>query len=387
MWSAATDMVKSVIRGAVRAAVILLAAVVFAAHTLAVAYDGSAPAAQTPASVYIRAIESSADVIVHADPVHHLDQHDPFGTLAYQDDALARAARLVATSDPNRSRRYVSVAMDIADYLVKHDAMSHDHQLGWGLPAAWDAFGDKVPNPAYQVYAFQTALVSWALLDTYTITARASYFTTVERVMAAYLPHSTTSLGPDCRSCRMFWYSTSANDAGRYVKNTNVLMGQVMALLYRISGKSAYRAYATQVYNEEVYEVVRNGNYGYLGVNDPLYQRTAGPEAHIVLETFAYSQLAALLGAPPSQTKATFDRMDALFWNCGARCFSPPVALGLPPTPDIYIEFMTCYPVTFNTIYAANCARMIATPGLPNLSPFPMIGLLYALPNLPDAGA
>ncbi len=365
--------------GSTRAFVILTVIIILGAYTsVAGNYGGaraSSPPAFPPASPYLRTTLAGADVIVRANPTQNLDRSNPFGALAYQGSALAHAARLVRASDPARSRRYATVANTIASYLVRHDAMSRDHQLGWGRPGAWDAFGDGTTNPPYQVYAFQTGLVSAALLDTYAITANRAYLTTVESVMRAYLPFSTTRLDPSCGFCRMFWYSTNANDAGRYVKNTNVLMGWVMAGLYRITGKSDYRAYATQVYNEETYEIVHRGDYSYLGVNDRRYSRAIGPEAHIVLETYAYSQIAALLGLSDSQTRATFDRMVETFWQCGARCQAT-------ATPNAYSEFMSCYPASFDTSYAARCARLLTTPGLPHLSPFPLIGALYALPNL-----
>ncbi len=238
------------LRFVARAAVILTVVAILSAQAPAEAHANSASALNAPSSPYIRMIEASADVIVDANPTRHINSSDPFGILAYQGSALARAARLVASSDPARSQRYASVAIAIANYLVSHDAISLNLQPGWGRPAAWDAFGDGSVNPPYQVYAFQTGLASQALLDTFALTANRAYLTTVERVMRAYLPHSTTRLDSGCGSCRMFWYSTSANDAGRYVKNTNVLMGWVMARLYRITGKTGYRAYATQVYNE-----------------------------------------------------------------------------------------------------------------------------------------
>ena len=373
-----------------RAAGILLVAVILSGivsvRASVMAHDDGALAVEaSTTTAYLSVMEAGADVIANADPTHNLSASDPFSGLAYQADALARAARAVAASDPARSQRYTSVAITIANYLVRHDALAPNGQLGWGRPDAWDAFGDGTVNPAHQVYAFQTALVSWALLDVYTLTHNTTYLTTVERVMASYLPHSTTRLGANCHSCRMFWYSTNANDAGRYVKNTNVLMGHVMALLYGITGGSGYHTYATQVYNEETYEIVQRGNYRYLGVNDPHFRSAVGPDAHIVLETFGYSQIAALLRIPASQTRATFDRMVSTFWKCGGKCYSTPIASGFTPPLTIYTEFMTCYPVSFNSAYLAGCARMISNPALPHLSPFPLVGLLYALPSVTPA--
>lgn len=332
-------------------------------------------------------VAMGADAIVSSDPLNHLSANGSFSSLAYDDETLLRSAQVFAVSDPARSQRYLTLATAIADYFVQNDALESDGKIGWGLPYAWDAFGDKTINPANQIYGFQTALVSWALLDMYTATQNSAYLTAAESAMANYAPSGTTSFGPSCQSCFMFWYSTNANDVGRYVKNTNVLMGLAEARLFQVTGDVHYQTLANGVYNEETYEIVQHGNYRYLGVDDPKFDPAVSPEAHLVLETFAYSQIAALLEMPGSQTQATFDRMDTTFWNCGANCLGWPVALGPTAGPSIYTEFMTCYPATFNSVYAARCARMIVTPGQPDLSPFPLIALLYALPYLPPAPA
>lgn len=44
---------------------------------------------------------------------------------------------------------------------------------------------------------------------------------------------------------------------------------------------------------------------------------------------------------------------------------------------------MTCYPATFDPLYAPHCAKTLAAPNQPTRSPFPLAGLLYALPDLP----
>ena len=354
--------------------------------TAGIAFGGRAAHAAASTSTPQALVAKAADAIVSSDPLGHINQSNPFGGLAYQGDALARSAQVFATSDPARSQRYLTAATAIADYLVQNDALESDGKIGWGLPSAWDAFGDGTINPANQVYAFQTALVSWALLDTYTITQNSAYLAAVESAMANYAPSGTTSFSKGCQGCFMFWYSTNTNDAGRYVKNTNVLMGQVEADLFRITGDPQYQAMATAIYNEEAYEVVQNGDYAYLGIDDPKYNPAIAPDAHIVLETFGYSQIAALLGLSDSQTRATFDGMVAAFWNCGSRCQAAPITSpGIATT--LYAQFMGCYPVDFDATRATTCECMLSAFNLTNLLPFPLIGLLYALPFLPSATA
>ncbi len=329
-------------------------------------------------------VASAADAIVSSDPLSHLSQIDPFGGLAYQDDALARSAQVFAVSDPARSQRYITEATAISDYFVQNDALESDGKIGWGLPVAWDAFGDGTINPANQIYGFQTALVSWALLDTYTVTQNSAYLTAVESAMANYAPSGTTSFGQICQSCFMFWYSTNPNDVGRYVKNTNVLLGQVEAELFRVTGDSQYQAVASAIYNEETYEIVQHGNYRYLGVDDPKFNPATSPDAHIALETFAYSQIASALGLNDSQTQATFDGMVKAFWVCGSACLAAPITSAPGLATSIYAQFMACYPVAFDTTYASVCQQMFTNPNQMNLLPFPLIGLLYALPLLPS---
>ncbi|MEO7001768.1 MAG: hypothetical protein ABI068_08100 [Ktedonobacterales bacterium] len=110
---------------------------------------------------------ASADAIMESNPLATLDPRDPWGVLANQEVVLTRSAQLLASSDPARSQWYLAEATTIADYLVQNGALESAGKIGWGLTYAWDAFGDGTTNPANQMYGFQTALVSRALLATH----------------------------------------------------------------------------------------------------------------------------------------------------------------------------------------------------------------------------
>jgi hypothetical protein len=254
-------------RGRLNAGVALACALIC---VVALAWGQNAPVARAASVDPLAVVELGADAIVASDPLHHLNARDPFGVLANQAVALTRAARVVAASDPARAASYESLAAAIASDLVQQDTLEADGAVGWGLPVAFDAFGDGTVNPPNQIYAFQTALVSLALLDVYADTGASADLAAVEAALAHYAPSGTTTCAGGCSGCFMFWYSTNANDAGRYVKNTNVLMGLVAARLYLVTGDSQDQALAAAVYQEETYETVQHANLRYLGVDDPI---------------------------------------------------------------------------------------------------------------------
>lgn len=50
-------------------------------------------------------------------------------------------------------------------FLIQHADERHDGFAGWGVPAAWDAYGDGSTNPRDTKYAISNAVVIDALLD------------------------------------------------------------------------------------------------------------------------------------------------------------------------------------------------------------------------------
>jgi len=50
-------------------------------------------------------------------------------------------------------------------WLIDHSRLDSSGVVGWGVPVAWDAYGDDSINPVNTVYAISTAIVVDALLD------------------------------------------------------------------------------------------------------------------------------------------------------------------------------------------------------------------------------
>lgn len=110
--------------------------------------------------------------------VDRFDPHFPGrGLDAYtptieSDHAMAYA--LVASAESHRYRftgenRARQSAIQAADWLVEHRDPDGDGVIGWGLPFAWDAFGDGSINPANATYTITTALAIQALLDVHRV--------------------------------------------------------------------------------------------------------------------------------------------------------------------------------------------------------------------------
>lgn len=67
--------------------------------------------------------------------------------------------------DAGRTPALSALAQTSESWLLMHNDEDGDWIKGWGLPFAWDAFGDGTPNPANTGYAITTAIVIDALLD------------------------------------------------------------------------------------------------------------------------------------------------------------------------------------------------------------------------------
>ena len=59
----------------------------------------------------------------------------------------------------------LTLARTAGSWLLHHRDENRDGVIGWGVPAAWDAYGDGSTNPANTEYTISTAIVVDALLD------------------------------------------------------------------------------------------------------------------------------------------------------------------------------------------------------------------------------
>ena len=58
-----------------------------------------------------------------------------------------------------------SLHVKAGNWLLEHSRKSPDGRVGWGVPVAWDAYGDGSINPEHTIYTISNAIVMQALLD------------------------------------------------------------------------------------------------------------------------------------------------------------------------------------------------------------------------------
>src|SRR5690606_12000299 len=97
-------------------------------------------------------------VFVRSTPEHVMDH-----PMAYAFFASAEAHRYSRTQD----RASLARAGAAAEWLVQNADLDGDGATAWGLPFAWDAFGDGSENPEHNAYTITTAVAVQALLDVY----------------------------------------------------------------------------------------------------------------------------------------------------------------------------------------------------------------------------
>lgn len=180
---------------------------------------------------------------------------------------------------------------------------------GWGLDAAWDAFGDGTTNPATTVYAFQTGLAIWCLAEAGDVLGDAGMKALAKKAMDAYRASAFVAYGKgypiDCTSCGYFWYSRSKSDVGRYVKNTNVEMAVAALVVDRRQGDATNKAVGAQAAASHYGEIVSYSNYGYLGRYDASYVAGASLfDDHNSFEVYLLFRAGQLLANAAFQTAA-----------------------------------------------------------------------------------
>ncbi|HEV2457687.1 MAG TPA: hypothetical protein VGS80_04925 [Ktedonobacterales bacterium] len=247
-----------------------------------------------------------------------------------------------------------------------------------GACQSWDAFQDGTVNPANTEYAFQTGLAGDALIDVYRVTNNVTYLQTAEEAAATFLPLSTTKVDAKCANCRYFWYSADPNDFGRFVKNTNMLLGSMYARLAAITQDPTYLTPAEQVFNTEQYEVATHANFHYLGFDDPKYSPTGTRDAHIVAEIWGLHDmmisLAPLGFSGAANSLPLLAALETFFWQCGDTCSAS-------PTTDYGVR-AACELAPVDASSRQRCEQAISmylAPGARWLPPYPTLGVLQYL--------
>ncbi|MBK7551996.1 MAG: hypothetical protein IPI61_10175 [Syntrophaceae bacterium] len=118
----------------------------------------------------------------------------------------AELNRLRAGALPEGDRALIRTA---GQWLLDHCDEDGDGIVGWGLPFAWDAYGDGTTNPADTEYTITTGIVVNALLDW----ADSDFAAPQERIVATVASALAPYLdGRFASPSGLFAYSLDAND-------------------------------------------------------------------------------------------------------------------------------------------------------------------------------
>ncbi len=162
----------------------------------------------------------------------------------------------------------------------------------------------------------QTGYAIACLGRAYLVTKESRYLDLAQRAA-----NDSWSFGVSDKTCtgsQNYWFSYSNNDVGRFVRNTNAIMGTGLLWLYRATGNPKYRDRATAIAQSEKCEIAA-GNYGYLGIADPQYRRNPESESrrienHIPHQVKFLEMAGSDLGDKDSYKAA--EQLLSAFLNC-----------------------------------------------------------------------
>jgi len=137
--------------------------------------------------------------------------------MAYALYAWAQAIHAKKTNSAH-ARSNAEIA---ARWLINHSDLNGDSTVGWGLPFAWDAFGDGSTNPANTVYGITTALSVYALLEVFDLTGKKEFLSTALDALDGYITYFTAL--PD--GTGYFWYSERSDDSHPVPNVSSMLAG------------------------------------------------------------------------------------------------------------------------------------------------------------------
>jgi hypothetical protein len=236
----------------------------------------------------------------------------------------AELARLIGA--PAAAR----VAAD-ADALLALSDPAHTGKAGWALPIADTAKNcdgpgsaitfETICNPAGTIFMFETGLALTCLGKAYGLTHKSEYLEAAQKAIDA--GWNAGGAAPNCPNCFSYWYSLNAADAGRFVRNTNALMGMGLAAVYAQTHDARYAERFTQIANAERVEMAAH-NFGYYGIadrlqkQDPAYERRR-IENHVPYVAKGLYEVGAALGDSGAEDEAA--KLMQVWMTCaGADC-------------------------------------------------------------------
>jgi hypothetical protein len=213
-----------------------------------------------------------------------------------------------------------------ADALLAIEDPAHLGKAGWSLPVEENgkdcagpgsaiSFGSTC-NPPGTIYMFETGLALTCLGKAYGLTQKPEYLSGARAAVDA-----TWNAGAEnCPDCFFYWYSLNPANAGRYVRNTNVLMGMGLAAFYADTREARLVERMRAIAAAEHAELAA-GNLGYYGINDML-QRTNAARERRRIENHVPSVAVGLyeIGAATNDDTAKYEGMKLMqaWMHCGA---------------------------------------------------------------------
>jgi hypothetical protein len=180
--------------------------------------------------------------------------------------ALVNAYRLSGEA------KYLEAARRTADFIVAHPAK--------GEPAGWGPKLDKGYGfcPDRDDYTGKDLWDTTRALDCLLAYAAAAK----DRPGYVALTRKVVDGWPSGERQGMRFFSKNAEPcARRYVKNTNIAMGEVLFRLARSTGEPRYQKWAEQTLAAERWEILTRGNFGYHGAM--IYEAPDDPQNKLAL--------------------------------------------------------------------------------------------------------
>ena len=187
---------------------------------------------------------------------------------------------------PNFGERALAAVSEDANVLASISSAGNGGEVGWSIaPGKTDSCG--VPgeqnilhrgcNPVGTAYMFRTALALTCVGRAFLLTRDPRLLDVAKLAVASSWRHGAAS--PGCASCFYYWKSYSLLDIGRYVRNTNVLMGMALGTVYSATKDPQILERIRQIAKAERMEISA-GNKGYFSIVDPQYK--ANPQRESV---------------------------------------------------------------------------------------------------------
>ncbi len=197
-------------------------------------------------------------------------------------DLAEACSAFVNTYRLSRDERYRRRAEEIADFLLA--STSANGPPGWGpkLEKGYGFCPDEDNFTGRDLWETTRALD--CVLKVSEIDRSNPRYVTAAREVVDRWPSIERRLageGPYAAKGMRFYSKSPETCARKYVKNTNIAMGESLFRLARATGEARYRERGGQVLNAELWEILTRKNFGYHGAM--IYVEPSDPQNQQVL--------------------------------------------------------------------------------------------------------